>query len=322
MSAVAGLLLAGTAVSSVSAQEYEIQKGDTLGNIADNHNTTVQSLKNINDLDTHLIYPGQTLAIDDNDSQSRYKVQKGDTLSEISQQFGTTVSSLKEWNNLDSDLIVVNQFLDVQGVVGNEAPEPSTDNQTEDHAPAQSDASQESDAAANQDNADQEDNQAQDDQAVANQQEEEPQQDDNQESDAAPDQENEQPQDNQANVNQEDNAEAQQENHSSEKESNGDNASEGKTIHVASTAYTANCEGCSGVTATGKDLSQNPDANVIAVDPNVIPLGSKVHVEGYGDAVAADTGGAINGKKIDVHMPNKEEANAWGTQDVEVTILD
>src|SRR5699024_9389532 len=185
-------------------------------------------------------------------------------------------------------------------------------------------------------NANQENDQAQDDHAAANQEENEPQQEDNQEAAAAnqnhANQKNDQAQDDQpaadqeendqADVNQEDNVEAQQENNPSENEATDDNGSEGKTIHVASTAYTANCEGCSGVTTTGKDLNQNPDANVIAVDPNVIPLGSKVHVEGYGDAIAADTGGAINGNKIDVHMPNEEEANAWGTKDVEVTILD
>src|SRR5699024_10926063 len=68
---------------------------------------------------------------------------------------------------------------------------------------------------------------------------------------------------------------------------------EGKTISVTSTAYPAECDGCSGVTSTGVDLNANPDAKVIAVDPNVIPLGSKVYVEGYGYATAADTGGAI-----------------------------
>ena len=47
---------------------------------------------------------------------------------------------------------------------------------------------------------------------------------------------------------------------------------------------------------------------MIAVDPNVIPLGSKVYVEGYGEAIAADTGGAIKGNKIDVHVPSKSQA--------------
>ena len=45
---------------------------------------------------------------------------------------------------------------------------------------------------------------------------------------------------------------------------------------------------------------------MIAVDPSVIPLGSKVWVEGYGYAIAGDTGGAIKGMKIDLHVPTKK----------------
>ena len=63
-----------------------------------------------------------------------------------------------------------------------------------------------------------------------------------------------------------------------------------------------------GVTATGIDLKANKNAKVIAVDPNVIPLGSKVYVQGYGEATAADTGGAIKGNKIDVFVPSKSAA--------------
>src|SRR5690606_25533069 len=64
-------------------------------------------------------------------------------------------------------------------------------------------------------------------------------------------------------------------------------ANSGKEFYVTATAYTASCNGCSGVTATGFNLRANPDAKVIAVDPSVIPLGSKVYVEGYGYAIAA-----------------------------------
>lgn len=105
-------------------------------------------------------------------------------------------------------------------------------------------------------------------------------------------------------------------------ESNDDESEEGETINVSSTAYTASCDGCSGVTSTGVDLEDNPDKKVIAVDPDVIPLGSEVYVEGYGHATAADTGGAINGDKIDVHVSDESEAGSWGVQDVDVTILD
>jgi uncharacterized protein YabE (DUF348 family) len=95
----------------------------------------------------------------------------------------------------------------------------------------------------------------------------------------------------------------------------------GREIFVTSTAYTANCSGCSGTTATGINLHANPNSKVIAVDPGVIPLGSKVHVEGYGYAVAADTGGAIKGNKIDVFFPSKSDALNWGRKSVKIKVL-
>jgi 3D (Asp-Asp-Asp) domain-containing protein len=95
----------------------------------------------------------------------------------------------------------------------------------------------------------------------------------------------------------------------------------GKEIYVSSTAYTAHCSGCSGKTATGLDLRANPGAKIIAVDPSVIPLGTKVYVEGYGYAVAADTGGAIKGNKIDVFFATKAEAYKWGRRTVKIKIL-
>ncbi len=95
----------------------------------------------------------------------------------------------------------------------------------------------------------------------------------------------------------------------------------GKTLTVESTAYTAGCDGCSGVTKMGLDLNTYPDAKVIAVDPSVIPLGSIVEVEGYGVAIAADIGGGINGKSIDVFIPNRDDALQWGRKDVRVKII-
>ncbi len=95
----------------------------------------------------------------------------------------------------------------------------------------------------------------------------------------------------------------------------------GKEFYVTATAYTANCSGCSGVTATGLNLKANPSSKVIAVDPSVIPLGSKVWVEGYGYAIAADTGGAIKGKKIDVFVSSKSQASSWGRKKVRIKVL-
>jgi uncharacterized protein YabE (DUF348 family) len=95
----------------------------------------------------------------------------------------------------------------------------------------------------------------------------------------------------------------------------------GKEFYVTATAYTAYCNGCSGRTATGLNLRANPGMKVIAVDPRVIPLGTKVFVEGYGYAVAADTGGAIKGYKIDLFMPSKADAYRWGRKKVKMKIL-
>ncbi|MBO1004734.1 G5 and 3D domain-containing protein [Pseudogracilibacillus auburnensis] len=95
----------------------------------------------------------------------------------------------------------------------------------------------------------------------------------------------------------------------------------GKEMYVEATAYTAYCNGCSGTTATGIDLRANPNQKVIAVDPNVIPLGSKVWVEGYGHAIAGDTGGAIKGNRIDLFVPSKEQAYKFGRKKVKIRVL-
>lgn len=68
-------------------------------------------------------------------------------------------------------------------------------------------------------------------------------------------------------------------------------------------------------------MKKNPGLKVIAVDPKVIPLGSKVWVEGYGNAIAGDTGGAIKGNKIDVFIPTQSQALKWGRKNVKIKIL-
>ena len=95
-----------------------------------------------------------------------------------------------------------------------------------------------------------------------------------------------------------------------------------KEMTVTATAYTASCEGCSGVTKTGIDLNKNPNQKVIAVDPSLIPLGSRVWVEGYGEAIAGDIGSAIKGKIIDVYMADEQDALNWGRKSVTIKILD
>lgn len=97
-------------------------------------------------------------------------------------------------------------------------------------------------------------------------------------------------------------------------------ATNGKVVYVQATAYSRAEPGSSNFTFNGIDLRQNPQ--VIAVDPSVIPIGSIVNVEGYGTAIAADTGGAIKGNIIDVHFPTVEQCRIWGRKfNVKVTIL-
>lgn len=93
----------------------------------------------------------------------------------------------------------------------------------------------------------------------------------------------------------------------------------GDEMYVTATAYTPNSSG--SITALGYNIKKNPNMKLIAVDPNVIPLGSKVWVEGYGVAVAGDTGGAINGHKIDVLMATDSAAIRWGVRTVKIVIL-
>jgi N-acetylmuramoyl-L-alanine amidase len=95
-----------------------------------------------------------------------------------------------------------------------------------------------------------------------------------------------------------------------------------KEIEVKATAYTAYCDGCIGITKTGVDLRANPDEKVIAVDPAVIPLGSKVYVEGFGYMSAEDTGSAIKGNRIDIFIPSREEALEYGVKNITVQIIE
>jgi 3D (Asp-Asp-Asp) domain-containing protein len=59
---------------------------------------------------------------------------------------------------------------------------------------------------------------------------------------------------------------------------------------------------------------------VVAVDPKLIPLGTKLHVPGYGPALAADVGYAIKGRVIDLWFPSTAQARAWGRQTVTITV--
>jgi 3D (Asp-Asp-Asp) domain-containing protein/predicted nucleic acid-binding Zn-ribbon protein len=94
----------------------------------------------------------------------------------------------------------------------------------------------------------------------------------------------------------------------------------GQELYVTATAYSPEESGA--ITRLGYNIKENPNMKLIAVDPAVIPLGKKVWVEGYGVAIAGDTGSAIVGHKIDVLMPTKQAALSWGRKTVKVVILD
>lgn len=99
--------------------------------------------------------------------------------------------------------------------------------------------------------------------------------------------------------------------------------------NYVATFYTARCAGCSGITYSGLDVRNtiySPEGyRVIAVDPDVIPLGSIVRVtlvDGSSfKAVASDIGSDIKGRRIDVLVASKEEAYRLGRQDVKVEII-
>lgn len=86
---------------------------------------------------------------------------------------------------------------------------------------------------------------------------------------------------------------------------------------MEASAYTPFDGAQTGITATGIPARRG----IVAVDPRVIPLGTRVYVMGYGPALAADTGGAIKGAKIDVCIEDYNEAMRFGRRTVEVYIL-
>ncbi|MHB8870399.1 MAG: 3D domain-containing protein, partial [Thermoleophilia bacterium] len=87
----------------------------------------------------------------------------------------------------------------------------------------------------------------------------------------------------------------------------------GRTLVVKAYAYALR-----GTTASGIPVAPG----VIAVDPRVIPLGTRLWVPGYGEGIAADTGGAIKGNTIDVWMASEKQASDWGIKTLTITVYD
>jgi 3D (Asp-Asp-Asp) domain-containing protein len=90
-----------------------------------------------------------------------------------------------------------------------------------------------------------------------------------------------------------------------------------RALTMIATAYTADCGGCSGYTAIGRPAGHG----IVAVDPRVIPLGTKLFIPGYGHAIAGDTGGAIRGNRIDLGFNSTGDAFRFGSRSVVVYIL-
>ena len=79
---------------------------------------------------------------------------------------------------------------------------------------------------------------------------------------------------------------------------------------MMSTAYAGDT-----ITYMGTTPVRDPDGiSTIAVDPSIIPLGSKVYIPGYGLAIASDTGGLIKGNRIDLFLNSEDECINWGVQ--------
>ena len=90
-----------------------------------------------------------------------------------------------------------------------------------------------------------------------------------------------------------------------------------KTIKVLATSYDKNCYGCNDITATGAKLTKG----IVAVDPRVIPLHTKMYVPGYGYGIAEDTGGRIKGQRIDLAFDDIHYGN-WSKRWVSIYLID
>lgn len=276
-------VLSVTVSAKVQADTITVKKGDTLWDLSRNNDTTVENTKMLNNLTTDLIHPGDVLTIT---PEKHYLVKKGDTLWDIAKIHGVTVSQIKEWNNLNTDIIHPDLnlliFEGAKNIARSEITK--TSNSAENTLTTPSKPASSKTAVAPKESA-----------STPKETASAPK-----ESAPAP----------------KERASAPKESVSKPKEQ-----ASSKVIKMEATAYTASCKGCSGITATGINLIKNPNLKVISVDPSVIPLGSKVYVEGYGKAIAGDTGGGIKGNRIDVFIPNKQDAINFGRKQVNVTIL-
>ncbi|MEH7560735.1 3D domain-containing protein [Priestia megaterium] len=312
------------AASASTSGTYHVEKGDTLWKVAQKHSVSVDELKDANNLTSNIIYPNQELNVA-TIKEMTHKVQQGNTLWSISQQYGVTVDQIKEWNGLKSDLIYPGEQLKIQspnGQAQQSSPSVAQAAPEAQQAQAPAEQTQEEQQQAQAEQTQEEQQQAQAEQTQEEQQQAQAEQAQKEQQQAQAEQAQKEQQQAQAEQAQKEQQQAQAEQAQKQQQpAESSQQASGKSMTVEATAYTANCAGCSGTTATGVDLKANPNQKVIAVDPSVIPLGSKVYVEGYGEAVAADTGGAIKGNRIDVFVPSEGDAQQFGRKSVKITVM-
>ncbi|TYR80678.1 LysM peptidoglycan-binding domain-containing protein [Priestia megaterium] len=301
---------AAGAADAASADTHKVESGETLYSISKKHSVTVEQLKQWNNLSSNTIYTNQTLTLTSkHESSSKtpstpatngntYTVQSGDTLYRIAKNNGVTVAQIKSWNNLSSNVIYVNQTLNVNGQAV--PTKPTDEQQTSVPTNRTTYKVQPGDTLW----------------SVAQRHGisvEQVKQWNNLSS-------------NTIYINQTLNIAKGNSVPASTTPTPSESVTEqkpssSKELTVVATAYTAFCAGCSGITKTGIDLRTNPNQKVIAVDPRVIPLGSRVYVEGYGEAIAGDIGSAIKGNRIDVFIPSQSGAIQWGRRTIKVQVL-
>ncbi|UXJ68950.1 LysM peptidoglycan-binding and 3D domain-containing protein [Lysinibacillus fusiformis] len=284
-------MLSATLGANAQAATINVQKGDTLWDLSRTHHTSVENIKTLNHMKTNLIHPGDVLTI-----AQQYTVKQGDTLWDIALDHQVSVSQIKEWNQLQTDLIHPGLHLSI--IDGTKTSKAVTDKPIKPTAHA---AKETTTSVTNNTTAVESKPEATAPSTSTS-------------TTASKDSAPEATAPSTSTTASKENA--------PEANASSTNKTASKEIIVEASAYTASCEGCSGITSTGMNLKTNPNAKVISVDPAVIPLGSKVYVEGYGEAIAGDTGGAIKGKRIDVFFPSQQDAINFGVKQLKVTILD
>lgn len=310
---LAAAALSVSVSANVQAATVNVKKGDTLWDLSRANNATVENTKMLNGITSDLIHPGDKLVIA---PEKHYEVKKGDTLWDIAQNHDVTVSQLQEWNNIHTDLIQPGLNLVIFEGVKNIAQSKMTNTNLATNSKTTSTVKsvQESSktvSASREDVPKTKEIVPATKESASITKESEPAA-----KESAPATKESVPAAKESASTTKESAPT-----TKESESKSNDSAGLKVITMEASAYTASCKGCTGITATGINLKENPNTKVISVDPSVIPLGSKVNVEGYGVAIAGDTGGAIKGNRIDVFIPNKQDAINFGRKQVKVTIL-